>query len=62
MAQAVWRDRARVGTTGSLGKIGQREAQGLKQGEPATYARQQEAFRFPEEGGGSLSTQLTKAR
>jgi hypothetical protein len=35
----------------------------LKQGKPAAYARQQESFRFPEAGRGSLlSTQLKNAR
>ena len=62
MAQAVRRDRAGVGTTRSLGEIGQRDAQGLKQGKPTAYARQQESFRFPEAGRGSLSTQLKNAR
>ena len=48
VAQAVRRDRAGVGTARSLGEIGQRGTQGLKQGKPAAYARQQESFRFPE--------------
>ena len=43
VAQAVRRDRAGIGTTRSLGEIGQRDAQRLKQGKPAAYARQQES-------------------
>jgi hypothetical protein len=46
----------------SLGEIGQRDTQRLKQGKPATCPRQQEAFGFPEAGRGSLSTQLKNAR
>ena len=62
VAQAVWRDRVGIGTACACVEIGQREAQRLKQGEPATHARQQEAFRFLEAGGGSLRTQLTNTR
>ena len=62
VAQAVRRDRAGVGTTGSLSEIGERDAQRLEQGKPAAYTRQQESFRFPEAGRGSLSAQLKNAR
>ena len=58
MAQAVRRDRARVGTACSLGKIGQRQTQSLKQGEPAAHARQQEALGFCQTPGGELGTDL----
>ena len=52
VAQAVRRDRAGVGTTRSLGGIGQRDTQRLKQRKPAAHARQQEAFGFMPGGPG----------
>jgi len=48
----VWRKRC-----GVIGLVSAQPARFAK----SASARQQEAFRFPEEGGGSLSTQLANA-
>ena len=61
VTQAVRRDRARVGAACSLGEIGQRETQRLKQVKAAAHARQKEAFGFSQAGGRSQSAQLKNA-